>query len=90
MNKTRKEIILEMRARRCTYTEIGEEFGVTRQRIGQILAPTTRQPRFMDKKTLQRGTKRCLECKEPILMIRSRLAMMKYCSNKCRYKHVKN
>jgi len=67
MDKTRLKLIQKLRAKRYTFEEIGEIFGISKQRAHQIYnileAPETHKCYICDKRS---DNKICKECKKKI------------------------
>lgn len=81
-----KQDITDMRKERMTYREIGEYYGVSRQRIHQIFAPTTQQPKFMDSIRSQWRPIRCSnpKCRKVVEFPLKASRKRRHCSINCR------
>ena len=94
-----KQDIEIRRGQGMTYQQIGNEFGVTRQRVHQIYKDyfsshpetrsTVREKKLGKAIPLPRFTLYCKKCKNPFLVVERELPIRKHCSNECRGRTVK-
>lgn len=72
-NKDRSLEMIKMRLDGCTYQEIAEKFGVTRQRVQQVVADFTGKERTVKKSSLDR----CVYPNIKAWMIDNNISMIK-------------